>query len=146
MADAPFRKRALLTAIPTGGEEGSGATSLKSHSEVAGEGYHQEPWNTESPFALPPALTSMEDTMLKSAIVAASMVIATAAFAQSNMSGGAGKSEFAPGQQPNTTKGPGHSESAPGQQKNTAGPGYSAGAPGQQSTTGSAASDRTKKK
>jgi hypothetical protein len=84
--------------------------------------------------------------MLKSAIVAVSMVIATAAFAQSNMSGGAGKSEFAPGQQPNTTKGPGHSESAPGQQKNTAGPGYSAGAPGQQSTTGSAASDRTKKK
>jgi hypothetical protein len=84
--------------------------------------------------------------MLKSAIVAASMVIATAAFAQSNTSGGAGKSEFAPGQQPNTTKGPGHSESAPGQKKNTSGPGYSAGAPGQQSTTGSAASDRTKKK
>jgi hypothetical protein len=55
--------------------------------------------------------------MLKSAIAAASMVIAPAVFAQSNMSGGAGKSEFAPGQQPNTTKGPGHLESAPGQQK-----------------------------
>jgi len=83
--------------------------------------------------------------MLKSAIVAVSMVLATATFAQSNMSGGSGKSEFAPGQQPNT-KGPGRSESAPGQQKNTAGPGYSAGAPGQQSTTGSAAADRTKKR
>jgi hypothetical protein len=79
--------------------------------------------------------------MLKSAIVAASLVLASAAFAQT----GPGKSGYAPGQQPNT-KGPGHSESAPGQQKNTAGPGYSAGAPGQQSTTGSAASDRTKKK
>ena len=85
--------------------------------------------------------------MLKCVLVAASMVLATSAFAQSNMKGGgAGKSEFAPGHQPNT-KGPGHSESAPGQTKNTAGPGYSAGAPGQQpSTTGSAASDRTKKK
>src|ERR1044071_8024246 len=87
-----------------------------------------------------------EDKMLKCAIVAASMLLATATFAQNNMSGGAGKSEFAPGQEPNTTKGPGHSESAPGQVKNTTGPGYSAGAPGQNSTTGSAASDRTKKK
>src|SRR4029453_9631069 len=88
-----------------------------------------------------------EELMLKSAIVAASVFLATAAFAQgTTQKSGPGQSEFAPGHQPNTTKGPGHSESAPGQQPNTAGPGYSAGAPGQQSTTGSAASDRTKKK
>jgi hypothetical protein len=85
--------------------------------------------------------------MLKSMIVAASMVLATAAFAQggNTQKSGPGQSEFAPGQQPNTTKGPGHSENAPGQQPNTAGPGHSESAPGQQSTTGSSTNDRTKK-
>ena len=83
--------------------------------------------------------------MLKSAIVAASMVLATAAFAQGNAQKGPGQSEFAPGHQTNTKAGPGHSESAPGQQTNKAGPGHSESAPGQQSTTGSATNDRTKK-
>ena len=74
--------------------------------------------------------------MLKSAIVAASVCLATAALAQGNtQKSGPGQSEFAPGHQPNTTKGPGHSESAPGQHK--AGPGHSESAPGQHSTTGS---------
>ena len=82
--------------------------------------------------------------MLKSAIVAASMVLATAAFAQGNTQKQPGQSEFAPGQQPNT-KGPGHSESAPGQQTNKPGPGHSESAPGQRSTTGSSTNDRTKK-
>jgi hypothetical protein len=81
--------------------------------------------------------------MFKSAIVAASMVLATAAFAQTNMKSGPGQSEFAPGHQTNKA-GPGHSESAPGQQTNKAGPGHSESAPGQQRTTGSAAT--TKKK
>ena len=85
-----------------------------------------------------------EELMLKSAIVAASVCLATAALAQGNtQKSGPGQSEFAPGHQPNTTKGPGHSESAPGQQPNKAGPGHSESAPGQQSTTGS--STRTKK-
>jgi hypothetical protein len=83
--------------------------------------------------------------MLKSAIVAASMVLATAAFAQGNAQKGPGQSEFAPGHQTNTKAGPGHSESAPGQQTNKAGPGHSESAPGQRSTTGSATNDRTKK-
>ena len=83
--------------------------------------------------------------MLKSVIVAASMVLATAAFAQSNtQKSGPGQSEFAPGHQPNKA-GPGHSESAPGQQPNKAGPGHSESAPGQRSTTGSSTNDRTKK-
>ena len=64
--------------------------------------------------------------MLRQVIVAASMVLATAAFAQgSTQKSGPGQSEFAPGHQPNTNKGPGHSESAPGQQPNKAGPGHS---------------------
>jgi hypothetical protein len=84
--------------------------------------------------------------MLKSLIVAASLVLATAAFAQSNtQKSGPGQSEFAPGHQSNTNKGPGHSESAPGQQPNRAGPGHSESAPGQKSTTGSSTNDRTKK-
>ena len=83
--------------------------------------------------------------MLKAVIVAASMALATAAFAQGNtQKSGPGQSEFAPGQQPNKA-GPGHSESAPGQQPNKAGPGHSESAPGQQSTTGSSTNDRTKK-
>ena len=83
--------------------------------------------------------------MLKSVIVAASVVLATAAFAQGNtQKSGPGQSEFAPGQQPNKA-GPGHSESAPGQQPNKAGPGHSESAPGQQSTTGSSTNGRTKK-
>jgi hypothetical protein len=83
--------------------------------------------------------------MLKSAIVAASVFLATAALAQGNTQNGPGQSEFAPGHQTNTKASPGHSESAPGQQTNKAGPGHSESAPGQQSTTGSATSDRTKK-
>jgi hypothetical protein len=83
--------------------------------------------------------------MLKSAIVAASVFLATAALAQGNTQKGPGQSEFAPGHQTNTKASPGHSESAPGQQTNKAGPGHSESAPGQQSTTGSATSDRTKK-
>jgi hypothetical protein len=83
--------------------------------------------------------------MLKSAIVAASVFLATAAVAQSDTKKGPGQSEFAPGHQTNTKAGPGHSESAPGQQPNKAGPGHSESAPGQQSTTGSSTNDRTKK-
>ena len=83
--------------------------------------------------------------MLKAVIVAASMALATAAFAQSNtQKSGPGQSEIAPGHQPNKA-GPGHSESAPGQQPNKAGPGHSESAPGQRSTTGSSTNDRTKK-
>ena len=84
--------------------------------------------------------------MLKAVIVAASMALATAAFAQggNTQKSGPGQSEFAPGQQPNKA-GPGHSESAPGQQPNKAGPGHSESAPGQRSTTGSSTNDRTKK-
>ena len=84
--------------------------------------------------------------MLRQVIVAASMVLATAAFAQgSTQKSGPGQSEFAPGHQPNANKGPGHSESAPGQQPNKAGPGHSESAPGHRSTTGSSTNDRTKK-
>ena len=82
--------------------------------------------------------------MLRSAIVAASVFLATAALAQGNTQKAPGQSEFAPGHQKNKA-GPGHSESAPGQQTNKAGPGHSESAPGQQSTTGSATNDRTKK-
>ena len=46
--------------------------------------------------------------------------------------------------QKSSTKGA--SEYAPGHQKNMAGPGHSESAPGHQSTTGSAATDRAKKK
>ena len=81
--------------------------------------------------------------MLKSAIVAASVFLATAAFAQGNTQ--KSQSEFAPGHQTNTKASPGHSESAPGQQTNKAGSGHSESAPGKQSTTGSATNDRTKK-
>ena len=81
--------------------------------------------------------------MLKSTIIAASIVVATSAFAQNSMQKGPGQSEFAPGHQTNKA-GPGHSESAPGQQTNKAGPGHSESAPGQQ-TTGSSAAGRTKR-
>ena len=82
--------------------------------------------------------------MIKTAIVAASVLLVPAALAQSNTKTGPGQSEFAPGHQTNKA-GPGHSESAPGQQPNRAGPGHSESAPGQQSTTGSSANNRTKK-
>jgi hypothetical protein len=60
----------------------------------------------------------MEEIMFKLAIVAASVLLSTAAFAQgTTQKSGPGQSEFAPGHQTNT-KGPGHSESAPGQQTN----------------------------
>ena len=87
--------------------------------------------------------------MLKTLITVSTVLLTTAAFAQSNTKS-PGSSANAPGQQmQNSTKStaPGASEYAPGHQKNTAkGPGHSESAPGHQSTTGSAASDRTKTK
>jgi hypothetical protein len=74
--------------------------------------------------------------MLKATIIAASVVLATSAFAQNNMQ--KGQSEFAPGQQTNKPgSAPGHSESAPGQQANKPGsaPGHSESTPGHQTTT-----------
>jgi hypothetical protein len=90
-----------------------------------------------------------EKPMLKTLITVSTVLLATSAFAQSGTKS-QGSSQYAPGQQMRndpTSKGPGASEYSPGHQKNTAkGPGHSESAPGQQSTTGSAATDRTKKK
>ena len=87
--------------------------------------------------------------MLKTLITVSTVLLATSAFAQSGTKS-PGSSEYAPGQKmQKSTKStaPGASEYAPGHQKNTAkGPGHSESAPGQQSTTGSAATDRTKRK
>jgi len=84
--------------------------------------------------------------MLKTLITVSTVLLATAAFAQSNTKS-PGSSEYAPGQKMQKSKSstaPGASEYAPGHQKNTAkGPGHSESAPGKQTTTGSAT---TKKK
>jgi len=81
--------------------------------------------------------------MLKTLLTVSTVLLTTAAFAQSNTKA-PGSSEYAPGQKmqsSKTTKGA--SKYAPGHQTNTAkGPGHSESAPGQQ-TTGSAT---TKKK
>ncbi len=88
--------------------------------------------------------------MLKPLIAATALLVATSAFAQSDKTKSPGSSAYAPGQKmqkSKTSTAPGASEYAPGHQKNTAkGPGHSESAPGQLSTTGSAATDRTKKK
>jgi hypothetical protein len=77
--------------------------------------------------------------LLKSAIVTSTLLLATAAFAQTSSQSSPGASSNAPGQQmQNSTKpstGPGASEYAPGHQTNKAGPGHSESAPGQQPTT-----------
>jgi hypothetical protein len=82
-----------------------------------------------------------ERSMLKTLITVSTVLLTTAAFAQSSTKS-PGSSEYAPGQKmqkSKTSKAPGASEYAPGHQKNTAkGPGHSESAPGQQ-TTGSAA-------
>ena len=83
--------------------------------------------------------------MLKTLITVSTVLLTTAAFAQSTTKS-KGSSEYAPGHQMQKGSTKGASEFAPGHQKNTAGPGHSESAPGHQSTTGSAATDRTKKK
>jgi hypothetical protein len=87
--------------------------------------------------------------MLKTLITVSTVLLTTAAFAQSNTKS-PGSSANSPGHQMQnspTSTAPGASEYAPGHQKNTnARPGHSESAPGHQSTTGSAATDRTKKK
>ena len=84
--------------------------------------------------------------MLKTLMTVSTVLLTTAAFAQSNTKS-PGSSEYAPGHKMQKSSTKGASEYAPGHQKNTnAGPGHSESAPGQQSTTGSAATDRTKKK
>lgn len=81
--------------------------------------------------------------MNKYIILAAALLIASPAFAQSGSSSTSqGATKYAPGQQMhNSTKpstGPGASEYAPGHQKNTtAGPGHSESAPGQRAKGGS---------
>jgi len=76
--------------------------------------------------------------MLKTLLTVSTVLLTTAAFAQSSTKA-PGSSEYAPGQKmqsSKTTKGA--SKYAPGHQTNTAkGPGHSESAPGQQ-TTGSA--------
>jgi hypothetical protein len=87
-----------------------------------------------------------EPPMLKTLITVSTVLLTTAAFAQSNTKS-QGSSQYAPGQQMQKGDTKGASQYAPGHQKNTAkGPGHSESAPGQQSTTGAASTDRTKKK
>jgi hypothetical protein len=87
--------------------------------------------------------------MLKTLLTVSTVLLTTAAFAQDTTKS-KGSSQYSPGhqmQKSKTSTAPGASEYAPGHQKNTAkGPGHSESAPGHQSTTGSAATDRTKKK
>jgi len=84
--------------------------------------------------------------MLKTLMTVSTVLLTTAAFAQSNTKS-PGSSEYAPGHKMQKSSTKGASEYAPGHQKNTnARPGHSESAPGHQSTTGSAATDRTKKK
>ena len=83
--------------------------------------------------------------MLKTLITASTVLLATAAFAQTGTKS-PGSSDYAPGQQmqkAKTSTAPGASEYAPGHQKKSAkAPGHSGSAPGHQTTTGMA----TKKK
>lgn len=87
--------------------------------------------------------------MLKTLITVSTVLLTTAAFAQSGTKS-PGSSQYSPGHQMQnspTSTAPGAYEYAPGHQKNTAkGPGHSESAPGHQSTTGAASTDRTKKK
>ena len=83
--------------------------------------------------------------MLKTLITVSTVLLATAAFAQTATKS-PGSSEAAPGQKmqkATTSTAPGASEYAPGHQKKSAkAPGHSGSAPGHQTTTGMA----TKKK
>ncbi|MEH2548802.1 hypothetical protein V1283_005447 [Bradyrhizobium sp. AZCC 2262] len=83
--------------------------------------------------------------MLKTLITVSTVLLATAAFAQTGTKS-PGSSEAAPGQKmqkAKTSTAPGASEYAPGHQKKSAkAPGHSGSAPGHQTTTGMA----TKKK
>jgi hypothetical protein len=83
--------------------------------------------------------------MLKTLITVSTVLLATAAFAQTGTKA-PGSSEYAPGQQmqkATTSTAPGASEYAPGHKKKTAkAKGHSGSAPGHQTTTGMA----TKKK
>jgi hypothetical protein len=84
--------------------------------------------------------------MLKTLITVSTVLLTTAAFAQSTTKS-TGSSQYAPGQKMQKGDTKGASQYAPGHQQNTAkGPGHSESAPGQQSTTGAASTDRTKKK
>jgi hypothetical protein len=86
-----------------------------------------------------------ERAMLKTLITVSTVLLATAAFAQTGTKS-PGSSEAAPGQKmqkAKTSTAPGASEYAPGHQKKSAkAPGHSGSAPGHQTTTGMA----TKKK
>jgi hypothetical protein len=75
--------------------------------------------------------------MLKTLLTVSTVLLTTAAFAQSSTKS-PGSSEYAPGHKMQKSSTKGASKYAPGHQKNTAGPGHSESAPGQQ-TTGSAA-------
>jgi len=84
--------------------------------------------------------------MLKTLITVSTVLLTTAAFAQSGTKS-QGSSQYAPGQQMQKGDTKGASQYAPGHQQYTAkGPGHSESAPGQQSTTGAASTDRTKRK
>src|SRR5437867_692950 len=82
-----------------------------------------------------------ERAMLKTLITVSTVLLATAAFAQTGTKS-PGSSEAAPGQKmqkAKTSTAPGASEYAPGHQKKSAkAPGHSGSAPGHQTTTGSA--------
>jgi hypothetical protein len=90
-------------------------------------------------------LLQKERAMLKTLITVSTVLLATAAFAQTGTKS-PGSSEAAPGQKmqkAKTSTAPGASEYAPGHQKKSAkAPGHSGSAPGHQTTTGMA----TKKK
>ena len=76
--------------------------------------------------------------MLKTLITVSTVLLATAAFAQTSTKS-PGSSEVTPGHKMQKSSTKGASKYAPGHQQNTAkGPGHSESAPGQQ-TTGSAA-------
>jgi hypothetical protein len=78
--------------------------------------------------------------MLKTLITVSTVLLTTAAFAQTSTKS-PGSSEVTPGhkmQKSTTSTAPGASEYAPGHQKKTA-KGHSKSAPGHQTTTGSAA-------
>jgi hypothetical protein len=91
--------------------------------------------------------SQQEKPMLKTLITVSTVLLTTAAFAEGTTKS-KGSSQSSPGhqmQRSTTSTAPGASEYAPGHQKKAA-KGHSDSAPGQQSTTGSAATDRTKKK
>jgi len=115
-------------------------------------------WNHAASGTLHFVQRPKETLMLKTMITVATVLLTTAAFAQSDKTKSPGSSEYSPGHKmqksktstAKTSTAPGASEYAPGHKmkksKTSTAPGASEYAPGQQTTTGSAATDRTKKK